>query len=196
MNADARVTYHHGDLRTELLARAIKILDAEGVDAVTIRAVARAAGVSHAAPVNHFPSRNALLTAVAAELFRQLAARIDGRLVHAKARDRARAFAQGLLDFGLEFPNRYRLMWRRDLLLPDTDLQSTMDGIYDRLIAELECWPEDRAVSAHTVAIALWSLTHGYVGMRIEDGFEERVDETTGQPRFEAMLDLLLCGAQ
>ena len=53
--------YHHGDLRTAVLAAAEKILEKQGVDAVTLRAVARAVGVSHTAPKNHFGDLEGLL---------------------------------------------------------------------------------------------------------------------------------------
>ncbi len=55
--------YHHGDLRRALLAAALALLDEGGVEAVTIRAVARRTGVTHAAPANHFRGREARRTA-------------------------------------------------------------------------------------------------------------------------------------
>lgn len=196
MRKAARVGYHHGALRQALLKQASKLLDKEGVEAVTIRAVARAAAVSHAAPGNHFESRNALLTAMAISLFDELAAEIDQRV--RKATDtsgRARAFATALVEYGLRHPHRYRLLWRRDLLLVDEALQRAMDGIYERLIAELSSLSHRHGKSVHTVATVMWSLAHGYVTMRIDDVFEARPDEVTKQSRFEAMLDLVLDGS-
>lgn len=192
----ARAGYHHGALRQALLRCATKLLDKEGVEAVTIRAVARAAGVSHAAPVNHFETRNALLTAMAAGYFGELARAIEKRVcAEGDARARVRAFAEALVAYGLSHPQRYRLLWRRDVLLEDGELQSAMDGIYDRLIGELSGGRSRRQKSAHTVATAMWSLAHGYVSMRIDGNFEAREDEITGQARFEAMLDLIMDAA-
>ena len=93
----AAPAYHHGNLRAGLLDAALTILDAEGVDAVTIRAVARAAGVSHAAPANHFADRKALLTALAAGIFAALAGRIARKLAAAPGgrAARLRVFAAG-----------------------------------------------------------------------------------------------------
>ena len=62
-----RATYHHGDLRQALLDRAAEVIEAQGIEAVTIRGLARDLGVSHAAPNRHFKSRADLLTALAAE---------------------------------------------------------------------------------------------------------------------------------
>jgi AcrR family transcriptional regulator len=60
-------TYHHGDLRKSLLRSAESILKREGLSALSLRATARAAGVSHAAPAHHFPDLSSLLSALAAE---------------------------------------------------------------------------------------------------------------------------------
>lgn len=183
--------YHHGALREALLGFAAELLDAEGVEAVTVRAVARKAGVTHAAPFNHFPTRSALLTALAATFFEQLAAAVREDLSGASGPDRVRSYARAVVDYGLKHPNRYRLMWRRDLLLDDAALQRAMDAIYEDLIAELSQGRNLNGKSAHTFAVALWSMAHGYVSLRLDGNFEDRKDEVSGQARFEAMLDLV-----
>ena len=62
--------YHHGDLKSAVLAAAEKILETEGVDALTLRAVARMVGVSHTAPKNHFGDLEGLLSELAAVGYR------------------------------------------------------------------------------------------------------------------------------
>lgn len=69
--------YHHGDLRTALLRRAEEVLSASGVDELSLRGIARDVGVSHAAPRRHFPDRQALLDALAAEGFARLGVALD-----------------------------------------------------------------------------------------------------------------------
>jgi AcrR family transcriptional regulator len=64
--------YHHGDLRSALLEHAVRILRTDGLEALTLRAVARAAGVSQTAPYRHFADRRALMGAIAADGFREL----------------------------------------------------------------------------------------------------------------------------
>jgi AcrR family transcriptional regulator len=186
--------YHHGALREALLQRATELLDEEGVNAVTIRAVARNAGVTHTAPGNHFASRSALLSTLATGFFQDLESAIDVRA--SKVGDdhnrRARAFAQALVEFGLRHPHRYRLLWRRDLLLDDADLLAPMDAIYDKLIAELSAARRGDQKSTHTLAIGMWSMAHGYLSMRLDGNFEDRKDEVTGQSRFDALLDLII----
>src|SRR5258706_720581 len=64
-----KAAYHHGDLRRALIAAARAILEQDGLSALSLRAVARPAGVSQAAPYHHFPDRGALLAALCAEAF-------------------------------------------------------------------------------------------------------------------------------
>jgi AcrR family transcriptional regulator len=77
----AKRTYHHGDLRRALLDAAWRLVAEKGLAALTLRELARAAGVSHAAPYHHFPSRTALLDALAEEGF----AGLDRAMGEAKA---------------------------------------------------------------------------------------------------------------
>src|SRR5258706_7191492 len=67
--ATRKAAYHHGDLRRALIAAARAILEADGLPGLSLRAVARRAGVSQAAPYHHFPDRDALLAALGAEGF-------------------------------------------------------------------------------------------------------------------------------
>lgn len=190
-----RRTYHHGDLRAALLRAAQELLDEGGPDAVTIREAARRAGVSHAAPANHFADRRALLTALAAELFERLSRQIGDALAGAAAEParRVRAFADAVIDFGLSRPNRYRLLWRRDLLdNDDARLNRAMDAIYDRLTAELGSAGRRRPPDRDTCAIALWSMVHGYVSMRIGGTFVAKGDAVSGEPRERAIVSLFL----
>src|SRR5437667_11688861 len=72
MDAERARPYHHGDLRNALLDSARNILEKEGLEALSLRAVARGAGVSHAAPYRHFPNHEALLAELAIEGFSEL----------------------------------------------------------------------------------------------------------------------------
>src|SRR6185503_17019443 len=96
-------TYHHGELRPALLRAAAKVLEAEGREAVSLRDLARRAGVSHAAPYRHFADREALLAALAEEGFVLLAAELEGK----PRREQAVAYVR----FALANPGRFRLMF-------------------------------------------------------------------------------------
>lgn len=186
--------YHHGDLRQAIIQSALELLDADGVDALSIRAVARRAGVSHSAPANHFRDRRALLTALAVQLFHDLNETIKGDLASAPSdlRERVRCFGRALINFGLSQPNRYRLLWRRDLLDDSAgELQTEMDSLYDRLTAEIHARAGKR-FDNDTYAIALWSMVHGYVSLRLDGNFEARVDAHSDTKREDAIIEAFL----
>lgn len=106
-------TYHHGDLRSALLREADRQLRRDGIDALSLRRVAEAVGVSRTAPYHHFRDKQTLLSALAAEGFHELEALMDRIAVlpgpHL-ARD-LRRFVRAYLDFALEHPARYELMF-------------------------------------------------------------------------------------
>ena len=117
--APPRRSYHHGDLPASLRQAARAILEEEGLPALSLRSVARRAGVSHAAPYRHYKSREALLADVAADGLAELKAEIaqaatkpgdrGERMVHiCGAYMRFAAQHTGLLRlmFGAEIPNR------------------------------------------------------------------------------------------
>jgi AcrR family transcriptional regulator len=189
MLEDTERQYHHGRLRIALLDAARTILDHEGVDHLTIRAVARLAGVSHAAPANHFSDRRALLTALAMRDFYDLSWRVT-QAVHASEDgtvDRLHKIAEAFLNYALAFPHRFRLLWRGDLVnMRDPDLETAMNGLYSKL---LTATTNDRTSKSR--AIAFWSMLHGYAALRIDAMFTPQPDERTGEPRLTAMINLL-----
>jgi AcrR family transcriptional regulator len=98
-------TYHHGELRPALLRAAAKILEKEGRDAISLRDLARRAGVSHNAPYRHFADRDAMLAALAEEGFSLLVAELEGKTW----REQSMVY----LRFALANPERFRLMFTR-----------------------------------------------------------------------------------
>ena len=96
-------TYHHGELRPALLRAAAKILEKDGREAISLRDLARRAGVSHAAPYRHFADRQALLAALAEDGFALLAADLQGKAW----REQAVTYVR----FAVANPERFRLMF-------------------------------------------------------------------------------------
>lgn len=186
---------HHGALRELLIDTALGLLDREGVEAVTIRAVARASGVSHAAPANHFVDRRALLTALAVQCFTDLRAGAAAARDAASPSPRARitAFADAYVAYALAHPNRYRMMWRMDMLDPhDARLTELVDGLYAGIEQDVLALPGAPDDDATTLLIALSSAVHGYVAMRIDGNFVAAVDTASGKPRHVAIVERLL----
>src|SRR5215212_4914161 len=78
--SQATKRYHHGDLRNALIRAGQELLAQEGIAGLDMRKVARAAGVSHAAPYRHFADKQALLAAIAEDGFYQLAEGMDAAI--------------------------------------------------------------------------------------------------------------------
>ncbi|MEU8899995.1 TetR/AcrR family transcriptional regulator [Nocardia sp. NPDC048505] len=105
-------SYHHGDLRAELLQRAEVTLRESGVDGLSLRQLARDTGVSHSAPTRHFADKQALLDALAVAGFERLGADFEN-LPLAADTDPVRLMARTYLRFATENPALLALMFAR-----------------------------------------------------------------------------------
>src|SRR5690242_14296324 len=147
--ADVTRPYHHGDLRRALLDAALAQVAEHGPAALSLREVARRAGVSHAAPAHHFGNKAGLLTAIAAEGYHLLAAALAA----------AREFQeQGVayVLFAVDHPAHFAVMRAPDLLnVADPDLVAARAGSDRQLRGStaVRMNPADR-----TAPIAAWSL--------------------------------------
>jgi len=110
-------SYHHGDLRRTLLDVALRLLEKFDPGHLSLRAIAREAGVSRAAPYHHFADREALLAAVAAEGFRALRAAMVERVASSEGNPLARMQEMGVayVLFAVRNPQLYRLMFGGEL---------------------------------------------------------------------------------
>lgn len=100
--------------RKRLIGCALEVLASEGVDAVTVRRVARDAGISHGAPLRHFPNRTALLTALAATGYTRLTERL-GSVPDGEPHERLAAACESYVDFARGGPALFELMFRPDM---------------------------------------------------------------------------------
>src|SRR3982074_1280726 len=103
--------YHHGDLRDALIKAALREAEQGGAEAISIKALAKQLGVSQPAPYRHFADREALLTAVTAEAFRQFSAGLRESITRPSKRSKLSRLAQAALAFGLRRNGIYRLMF-------------------------------------------------------------------------------------
>ena len=187
----------HGDLRAELLREGLKLLDIHGVNGVTIRAVARNAGVAHSAPANHFPSKGAMLTAIATIIFADLADLTIEAITDLsdKPEQAIQAFAENCFQFAFDKPNRYQLLWQRDLVdQDDPSLDKEMERVYSALLSLLGQDRVNHRVDIETDAIAIWSMIHGYISMRLDGNLVAAKDTVTNLPRHKAILLSLIDG--
>src|ERR1700722_1957317 len=110
--------YHHGDLRAALLAAGADEIGVTGTAGLSLRALARRAGVSHAAPAHHFGDKRGLFTALAAQGFRMLHTRTSDALSRP---DALVTTGQRYVEFALDHPAHFQVMW-------DTSLLNSLDG--------------------------------------------------------------------
>src|SRR5436189_6357013 len=107
-----RVPYHHGDLRRALLVEAARTIRAEGIEAVTLRAVGARLGVSRTALYRHFADKSALLNAVAEDGFRGLSEALESAWTAAGGGVPGfEAMGHAYVRFALDNPSHYRVMF-------------------------------------------------------------------------------------
>ncbi|WP_067712392.1 TetR/AcrR family transcriptional regulator [Nocardia yamanashiensis] len=172
--------YHHGDLRAELLRASLQLIESEGLAAVSLRRVAREAGVSPGAPYHHFADRAALFAALATQGYELLRAdMVAARAAAADPREALIAMAESYVCFARQRPAYFRLMFRPELVQPEKNPETAVAG--DAAFGELEdaIAVATRAGSlsaedAETLALAWWSLAHGLASLTLDGKFEAR----------------------
>ncbi|WP_207480942.1 TetR/AcrR family transcriptional regulator [Arenibaculum pallidiluteum] len=115
---DPNARYHHGNLRDALIAATIAIIEERGVEHVSIREAAKRAGVSPGAPFRHFPTKAALMTAVAEQAMARLSGMVAAAVAAAPDDPMARFSALGhaYLDWALGNPTHFQIISSRTLI--------------------------------------------------------------------------------
>ncbi|MGW1957257.1 TetR/AcrR family transcriptional regulator [Streptomyces sp. NPDC001920] len=149
-------------LRDRLVDVGVELVAREGVQALTLREIARRAGVSHGAPRRYFPTHLELLSAIARRGFDALAERTTAALGGGPAspREQVGALLRGYLEFALDNRGMYELMFRHDLLESGhLGLRDTSLPLFGRLVDLVGQVRPD--ADARLVAGALWANLHG-----------------------------------
>ena len=163
--------YHHGDLRRAVLDAALQVIAVAGPAAISLRDLARRAGVSHAAPAHHFKDKAGLLTAIAIEGYDLLAAALtapterharDGGVGELGVRELLE-LGVGYVRFALEYPAHFEVMFRPDLCHPDDDrLVAARARTNAILRASVSAAPVRAGRDVATTALGAWALAHGF----------------------------------
>ncbi|RYY17324.1 MAG: TetR/AcrR family transcriptional regulator [Alphaproteobacteria bacterium] len=186
-------TYHHGDLRSALVDAGREIIEDRGLEGFSLRAAARRAGVSPAAPAHHFRDARGLLTAIATRGFVEFGDAIEA----ATGPDRRSTIVRrchAYLDFALTKPGLFRLMWRKTALdMNDPDHLAAAHRVFDMTDRTIRgddatyTRPDDPKLAP---TIACWSMVHGFT-MLVLDGASFG-DVCNDPERLKTMLDDLL----
>jgi len=167
--------YHHGALREALLVAAERLIKRDGVAGLTLRAAAREAGASHAAPKNHFDDLTGLLSELAAVGFERFNNHLRSA-ASAEPNEQARLNAIGVayVEFAVANPGLFQLMFRGERLDPSRPaLRRAMDEAFGQLTAAVAAAHPDPlserdAVIAAARVTRAWTMVHGYAMLLLE----------------------------
>jgi len=170
-----RGRYHHGNLPRALVAAAVRLVETEGVDALTLRGTARKAGVSQAAPYRHFADKQALLAAVSEEGFRALteAMRQASAPHQGDPLGRFRALGEAYVRFATAHPAHYRVMFGRATADRGAhpSLAAAAEETFGLLVAAIrDCQQAGlvRPGDPEELALATWSTSHGLSSLAVD----------------------------
>lgn len=195
--------YHHGDLRRALLAASLEIIEKTGVSRLTLRDVARRAGVSHAAPKHHFGDLQGLHCAIAEEGYRKLGEHM------ARARDAQpggsplQAFKRvgvAYVDFAARHPGHFRAMFQ-PAVADRSDrpgLQEAADAAYELLLEGVRAAQDAGEIREHAtrdLALGAWSMVHGLAALAVDEQLRGKgFSATRAVDLADALTDQLFLG--
>jgi AcrR family transcriptional regulator len=192
-------SYQHGDLREALIQAGLKLLADGDPAALTLRAAAQLAGVSHAAPYRHFQDKQALVSAIAERGFRQLTAAMReelARCASADARQRMVALGLGYFRFAKSNPASLQVIFggvlARKHIPPD--LMAAGDEAYLTLRNEIAAGiarRELREGNPDQLALACWSLVHGASALLINGAIHRPPSASAERELVTGLLRLL-----
>lgn len=155
--------YHHGDLRNALLESARAILEQKGLKALTLRAVARKARVSHTAPYRHFSKLDALLVELSKEGFAELRTGIAAACAAPRAASECiTAIGAAYMRFVAQRPALARLMFGTQFANRENfpELQTAAESVGVEI---------SRALSDMALGYAVWAAAHGLAMLALEN---------------------------
>ena len=183
----------HGDVRRLVLDAAIAIIETDGADSLSMREVARQAGVSHQAPYHYFGDRSGIFAAISEEGFTGLAQAF--RDVHETEMPAAKAGFIAYLNFSREHIGHFRVMFRNDIcgVATHASTQIAADSAFDELLHMVAriTGPDIDANDAFTFATMLWSLAHGLATLVIDGPLPNKLPPGTDlESQIQSVIDL------
>ena len=166
--------YPHGDLRDALIRAADELLAERGLEGFPLRETARRAGVSPAAPSHHFGGTAGLLTEVAALGWAELARRLAAAAETGSTAERLKAQGVAYVRFAVDFPGRFHLMFRHEMLLRDQPSLDQATGAawnaLERTVLALrgQTAGEELDAEGEAMLIGIWSTAHGFAHLTLD----------------------------
>jgi AcrR family transcriptional regulator len=168
-------TYHHGDLKNALIKAGIQVLAKEGVSALSLRKVARKAGVSHAAPYAHFADKQALIAAISTEGYRRLYEQVAtaGRQYRGDPLRQLVEGAWAYVEFALDDPAHFRITLS-GVVEKEKDYPALVEmtnqsfALVVEIVTACQAAGILKAGPADLMAVSIWSAIHGLVSLILE----------------------------
>lgn len=160
------------DLRRRVLDASLDLIAGEGLEAFSMREVARRAGVSHQAPYHHFPDREAIMAAIVAEGFAKLRDDLlDAGAQLSDPRERLTALGKAYVAFALAQPAHFKLMFRSEWVKAEKheEARACAEGAFETLAGAIAdvARLEGRGVD-QTALLMAWSMAHGLATLMLE----------------------------
>jgi AcrR family transcriptional regulator len=193
-------SYHHGALHAGLLGAAERVLERDGLAGLTLRAVAREAGVSHAAPTHHFGDLTGLVSELAAIGFRQFnAAAMEAADSVGTATEKAIARARAYVAYAQAHPGMYGLMFRTERLdMKRPALHEAADAAFAGLAGAIaaqrheEIAAEALSLDQAAAIVRAWSLVHGFTTLLLDGRLADILRRLPKGADAETLLDAML----
>lgn len=191
-------SYHHGDLHNALLEATKEIISESGVMGVSLREVARRAGVSHSAPAHHFGDKKGLLEGLAIQGYAMMMDQMIATYEECKDEPllgHMREMGRMYIMFALENPSHYEVMFRGELEhLEGTPLEAASKGVFTPLaltVGRLVAEGLIEAGQSRYFATMLWSQMHGFASLWLDDKLPHFYEDHTPEEVVDGLLDTL-----
>ena len=187
--------YHHGDLRAACLRAARELLEEDGSAGLSLRAVARRAGVSATAPYRHYADRDALVSAVAAEGYRELAQLLTAAHPSPRTPDELATVAVAYVRFALERPAMFRVMFAEPCDPTNADRVAATTAITQYVHDIVHGVFTDADADAEALSTAVWALVHGLAFLHLDGKLDTSTPEIVAAQVRAAVHALLAASA-
>ena len=191
--------YHHGDLKNALIEAGIEILAKDGLGALSLREVARQAGVSHTAPYAHYADKQALIAAIATAGYEKLFARLADVVQQNQATPAQQLAEAGwaYLEFAFEEPDHFKITFS-DVVEKEKDYPAFVEisqKSFKLVVMIIEACQQTGVLPAgpsDLIAVSVWSLLHGLASLILEEQISHTIlDRYTLQDMLVTSLNLM-----
>jgi AcrR family transcriptional regulator len=183
-------SYHHGDLRAACLRAAIELLEENGSAGLSLRAVARRAGVSPTAPYRHYADRDTLVSAVAAEGYRELAIMLAAAHPSPSTPDDLAAVAAAYVRFALDHPAMFRAMFAEPCD-PRSDERVAATAAITEYVTDLVRHAFPTVDDPAALSTAVWALVHGLAFLHLDGKLDSSTPDVVAEHVHAAVHALL-----